>query len=385
MNRLCHVRETLRANINENIDYPGIEFVLLDYNSSDGLAEWVRTDMMPYIEMGLLKYYRTTEPLYFSQSHSKNMLAQLATGDIFCLMDADNFAGLDYARWVNEAFQTNGPNTLVTTIRKTHIPFRDQGGKLAISRDFFRAARGFDESFDGYGMEDVDLTHRLEAMGGQRVFIEKPRFLKCISHSHGNRIANGFLMQNLAALYVRTPAGQHHLDVAAMIEAKLPQVVLYLLKDDTYMAVSYTYHDAQKEDHLLTLGGWKIQEAGGGTGSYQWLPAGLLLSPAGGDPVVYGHGPTDTLVTADPGATPGWKRVAPENEGLYNLLVIAYSECRNSRRLEMNLEGRHTINPQGWGAGTVSLNFDDGNPITHGNLPLAGGERPAALRLTSNA
>ena len=41
MGRLKHVKRTLPKNIEENKDYDNCEFVILDYNSPDGLANWI--------------------------------------------------------------------------------------------------------------------------------------------------------------------------------------------------------------------------------------------------------------------------------------------------------------------------------------------------------
>lgn len=40
MNRLKHLQETLEKNILDNFLVDEVEFVVLDYNSQDGLEEW---------------------------------------------------------------------------------------------------------------------------------------------------------------------------------------------------------------------------------------------------------------------------------------------------------------------------------------------------------
>ena len=42
MNRLHHLKMTLQKNISDNRDYSNLEFIILDYNSSDGLGEYIR-------------------------------------------------------------------------------------------------------------------------------------------------------------------------------------------------------------------------------------------------------------------------------------------------------------------------------------------------------
>ena len=66
MGRLHDLKQTLPKNIEDNRDYPNVEFVILDYNSDDGLEDWMRRNMMEHIESGLVSYYHTTEPEYFA-------------------------------------------------------------------------------------------------------------------------------------------------------------------------------------------------------------------------------------------------------------------------------------------------------------------------------
>ena len=70
MDRLHNLKETLPKNIKDNEEDDDLEFVILDYNSSDGLEEWVKNNMMEYIDSGRLVFYRTEEPKYFDMSHS---------------------------------------------------------------------------------------------------------------------------------------------------------------------------------------------------------------------------------------------------------------------------------------------------------------------------
>ena len=57
-----HLRETLPANINDNRDFPNIEFVVLNYNSKDDIDNWILNNMQEHMHSGRLKYYKTAEP-----------------------------------------------------------------------------------------------------------------------------------------------------------------------------------------------------------------------------------------------------------------------------------------------------------------------------------
>ena len=57
--RLHHIKETFISNLENNIDYGDIEFVLLNWNSQDGMNEWVQQNLKGYIDDGVVKYLHT--------------------------------------------------------------------------------------------------------------------------------------------------------------------------------------------------------------------------------------------------------------------------------------------------------------------------------------
>lgn len=202
MNRLHHLKETLPANLKGNASYPNAEFVLLDYNSSDGLEEWVKTELNDFVESGRLVYYRTTEPKYFHRSHSRNMAFKLATGDIVCNVDADNFTGKGFAHYINREFTRNKNIFIIPDIRSRYYYIRDVFGRICCLKQDFDAAGGFDEQLEGYGHEDVDFIYRLIKLNREEVVIRDHEFLKAISHTDIERVQYESLLGNLKALYI---------------------------------------------------------------------------------------------------------------------------------------------------------------------------------------
>src|SRR5690242_208595 len=84
MNRLYQLVKTLPENIKDNENYDNLEFIILDYNSEDGMEQWMRENMSDYILKGRVIYYRTPDPKSWSPSHSKNLAFKLANGHILC-------------------------------------------------------------------------------------------------------------------------------------------------------------------------------------------------------------------------------------------------------------------------------------------------------------
>jgi hypothetical protein len=348
MNRLHHLQQTLPVNIAENSAHPNLEFVVLNYNSKDGMDDWIKTHMSHYIESGLVKYYKTEEPEYFSLAHSKNMVTKLATGDIICNVDADNYAGLDYVLWVEECFAATGPNTIITTIRKDSIPYRDQGGKLCFSRDLFLAVNGYDESLIGYGMDDVDLSNRMENAGGRRVFIEQDKYLRCIEHGFDERLSNYKYPNNLESLYLCVPETTDN-------KAK----ILYLFKDNTVAEMSYDFDASLRNNLVITYVGWTVGKDGCREANFRRVNEHLLLTFLDQPAVAYREETTGDLRVADTGYI-YWKKIT-KGDRMYFEAVMGYNECLNRRTFVKNDISKAPVNTNGWGKGTVYLNFDRAN------------------------
>ncbi len=205
MNRLHHLKQTLPQNIEDNASYENLQFVVLDYNSKDGLEEWIRLYMHKYIENNRLKYYKTTEPVLFNRGHSTNLSFKLADGEILCKVDADNYTGKDFAFYINEQFHKN-KSIFLTPIdfhkvqQKRLVP-GDSFGRVCFTKKAFLAIKGFSESMKGYGSDDYDFTNRLELAGYNRVIMDDPVFLKAIMHSDDERIGNEFINGSLEHIY----------------------------------------------------------------------------------------------------------------------------------------------------------------------------------------
>lgn len=220
MNRLSHIQTTLPKNIFDNQNYKHLEFVLVDYNSTDGLEEYVKKELYIYIESGKLVYYRTDEPQRYRMSHSRNLAFKLATGDIVCNIDADNFTGEKFAEYVNEQFQKND-DIYLSTQHGEHRVDNDVLGRICVKKSDFIKVGGYDEKMLYYGFDDFDFAYRLEGIGIKRQKIEDPKFLRAIKHSDSLRMTNSLGTDELEALYM---------NYVSPAESKL----LFLFKNGNY-------------------------------------------------------------------------------------------------------------------------------------------------------
>lgn len=227
MNRTMHLRETFPRNIADNIGYGNIEFVLLNYNSSDDLHEWVQTAMAKYLEQGILKYYHTREPQFFQMSHAKNMVFRLAAGDILCGIDADNFTGPGFAEYVNERFVNNRQIYLQPPAIGDAKKYWDVQGRVAVHRDDFHAVHGYDEAVQEYGFEDQDFKKRLQLLGCSKHIIKAETYLQAIPHEDRMRIKGGMALWKLQKLFY--------------CQAPVPEII-YLQDNNMYEKVTVDHH-----------------------------------------------------------------------------------------------------------------------------------------------
>ncbi|PCI55363.1 MAG: hypothetical protein COB36_06985 [Alphaproteobacteria bacterium] len=197
MGRAHHLKETLPQNIRDNPATEGmdVEFVVLNYNSQDDLHEWMTTDpqMKAHIESGLVRYGKTTEHEEFYHSHAKNMAHRMATGDVLCNLDADNYTGPKFAQFLKHNFE-NKVDIIMSPSFSISREFPPEGrgfvGRISLSNDSFYKLAGYDEAFQGWGGEDTDITQRAKGLGLEHLRFEGLEYLKVIGHSDEDRVLN---------------------------------------------------------------------------------------------------------------------------------------------------------------------------------------------------
>lgn len=187
MNRLFHLKETYVQNIKDNLDYPAVEFVLVNYNSQDGLHEWVKENLTKYINNGLVNYYYTDAPEVFHASIAKNLAHKVAKGDVVCNLDADNFTGKNFAFYINHAMQQEGLSAL---LQFKKAPYWGTEGRIVLSKENFFKLGGYDEELAPIGHEDHDLMDRAKAYGLKYKNVPIENFLHYLSNTTYEKAVN---------------------------------------------------------------------------------------------------------------------------------------------------------------------------------------------------
>jgi hypothetical protein len=187
--RVEHLAQTLPRNLKDNADYPNCKFVVLDYGDQ-ATRTYLRTYHANDIASGRLVTYAYQSDGVFHMAHAKNMVARcgiLEGADILVTLDADNFAAPGFARYIAAHLRDNSfmcPDfPLIESIpHGPDRPARGYAGRLAIRAQDFVKAGGYDEEYDTWRGEDIDMICRLQRMGHTMQHFDN-RFLDAVRHN----------------------------------------------------------------------------------------------------------------------------------------------------------------------------------------------------------
>ena len=114
MNRIHQIKQTLRKNLNDNINSKyKIEFILVDFGSTDGLKEYVLENFKDELESEYLKFYYTDELKYWHSPIAKNTSHLLGNGKYLVNLDCDNFTGINGADFLIDHYKNKSDSIII--------------------------------------------------------------------------------------------------------------------------------------------------------------------------------------------------------------------------------------------------------------------------------
>jgi len=356
MNRLHHLKITLPKNIKDHQGNNDARFLLLDYNSQDGLEEWVKMNLSTEIAEGKLVYYKTKEPNSFNRSHSRNLAFKLVPEGLICNLDADNFTGLNFCSYINRLMSNNYNSILAVDRLNLKGVLKDVVGRICLSKEDFHSVKGFDESMQDYGFEDVDLVNRVKATGKNLIYMNKRKYLKAIAHSNAERYAEENITRKISDVLI------------SHLEPQLTDII-FIYHDQTfekgtlYDNINYYFELIPEESvsshfnypRYLIQGNWT-------TGEW-YLEANQLHLNAHGESLLlekqtFGLYPEE-LCYKEPGGNITYQSII-SNGSLLSQIKEFYSSMNNWKKMANNAQiPDNEINPQGFGKGVVYRNFSE--------------------------
>lgn len=355
-NRAEHYKKTILKNIQDNKGDPDVEYLLLDYNSSDDMEKWVSENLHSYIEQGIFAYYKTFEPQYFQRSHSRNMAFRLAKGDLICNVDADNYTGKSFTSYLRKQFDPDSNIFVCAGGQFDNISRPDIGGRICVHRKALLKTGGYDEELNNYGFEDFDLINRLEFADLNKKLIKDDSFLQVIEHDSQKRIIEEFPYNNLKNVFVSyfTPS---------------VSLVILLFLDNTFALAKITNQIDQVSANKETLGrSRQLITIDGGcwmTGKVRLINLHDIELAPHNDEKAYlmVKSSNKAIYTFEDFAYNTDCHVLDEKKLILDAVQF-YSETNNRVKMDRNYSQR-VVNPNKslGGCGTVYKNFDYENPI----------------------
>jgi len=163
-NRFHQIKETLPKNLNDNSLFKDkIEFVLVDFDSKDGLHDWIMDNFQTQLNEGYLKYYFTSELPFWHASVAKNTSHICASNDIVVNLDCDNYTGKNGGKFVIRNFLKSDSHIVLH--QYAGLSFDGTFGRISLNRKDFLNLGGYDERFEPMGHQDSDLIKRAKLSG----------------------------------------------------------------------------------------------------------------------------------------------------------------------------------------------------------------------------
>lgn len=357
MNRLNQLRSTLLANLNAASSCSNVEFLILDYNSQDGIEDWAKKTLMPFIDAGILNYYRILTPQVFSHSHSKNLAFRLASGNILCNVNADHFLGTGFVEYINSIFfgESNvvlSPLDVIKLDPNYRMP-KDIGGKVCLHKKKFEQVRGFDERMTVYGFEDMDFVNRLFRSGCSLKRIENLAFLNFLQHEDSERFISGTstTIESIFVHYsseVTSKVVIFYIDSTFEIIEIIDELAKLAANIDNYFKPIDTFHFNKTDTPEII-------------GSYEIIGNLTKLVVNDGSVKMFHYNSTKCQLTDLQNDDVYYKIADPD---LISQISSFNIEHKNRT---FHLENLHkkpeNVNQSGFGQGTVYKNFDYSQPI----------------------
>lgn len=148
--RLAHLRQTLPSLM----ALPDCEVVVVDYDCPQGAGDWVRSTFPA------AKVVRVAGRPHFKAAEARNRGVAASTAPWLFLVDADVAVAPTFVAAIAPLLR---PGVFLRPTPLLHELY----GTVVVASGDLAGIGGYDEAFEGWGGEDVDLIRRLEQIGRQ--------------------------------------------------------------------------------------------------------------------------------------------------------------------------------------------------------------------------
>jgi glycosyltransferase involved in cell wall biosynthesis len=188
--RLPHLQQSLPLVTAQ----PDVNTVVVDVACPQQSANWVRAHA-PGVTV-----LQVHDAAPFNVARARNLGARAATTPWLCFLDSDSLLSPAFSKTVLPLLQ-NG------TYWQADAHDHDLAGLVVCPTQTFNAIGGYDETFEGWGCEDRDLSLRLRLAGCARRQLP-PNLVHALTHDDTTRtrfhaVQDRFLSHRINAMYLQ--------------------------------------------------------------------------------------------------------------------------------------------------------------------------------------
>jgi predicted glycosyltransferase involved in capsule biosynthesis len=207
-NRIHHLTKTLPVNIEVIRKWCGknaiiFEFIILDYDSTDGLKEWLPEFCKDKPDIEIIRM--ENKPIYEDQV-CKNIVHNKAEGEYLLNLDADNYLdevyldrlyelileGYEFISQSGYGQKDCGELAGDYTVAMFPSIYPDIAARICVTKTGFNLLGGYDEDLKGWGYTDGDFIARAHEIGLRCARVEDEYLSEnCyIAHDDDDRLVN---------------------------------------------------------------------------------------------------------------------------------------------------------------------------------------------------
>ena len=178
-NRTHDLKKALPTWIEAANASPPVEIVVLDYNSPDDLQEYfLKCCWGTLAEGNSVRLVRYAGRDHYHMAHARNLSVMAAEGEYIVTLGADSIMSPEFISRIRPALR-----------KGIWITVHDSECIMAMRKQEFIDAGGYDERFEFYGPEDKDLNKRL-ARRGLSCLILPRKYMSAIHTPNSDKVAN---------------------------------------------------------------------------------------------------------------------------------------------------------------------------------------------------
>lgn len=189
MNRFWQIKDTLPKNLQDNWENRDrVEFILVDFNSNDGLYDFIIKNFKKELNCGFLKYYICYSESYWHAPKCKNTSHRLGNNDILVNLDCDNYTGQNGGLFILKQFENLPRNSLIH--QGQNIYMKGNTGRICYYQEDFLKVGGYNQKMMAMSVQDTDIIKRLELLNIKKIVVADEKYNNTIPNDKDVSIKN---------------------------------------------------------------------------------------------------------------------------------------------------------------------------------------------------